>query len=126
MRINLKQSDLFWTRDGQRLGHPHRIHHRTSDLILVLALHACYVHAVSFKLGINYYIPLVYLGGRNRDHDRITLTAPTKRVQRKTWDRIPDIVAHGEAEWEELPGKPFEKARTKCQEDRYGAWTNRN
>jgi len=45
-------------------------------------------------------------------NDNINLTEPMKTVQENTWNRLPDYVAHGETECEDLPWKPFEKTQT--------------
>jgi hypothetical protein len=112
MEIELKQSDEIWTKDDQRLGHPHRLYHRIRDINPALQLYADYVHVVSFEMGFDYYIPLSFLNGRNPDNDHITLKVPMKTVYKNTWNRIPDFVVHGDVEWEDLPGKPFDNIQT--------------
>jgi len=108
MEIELKQSEEIWTKDGQKLGRPHRLYHRIRDVNTSLRLYADYVHIVSFDLGMHFYIPLDFLDGHSPDNDHVSLTVPMKTIQKNTWDRIPDFVAHGEAEWEDLPGNPFD------------------
>ena len=112
MEIELKQSDEIWTKDGQKLGHPHRLYHRIRDINTALQLYADYVYVVSFEMGIDYYIPLDFFDGHNPGNDHVTLTLSMKTVQKNTWNRLPDFVAHGEAECEDLLGKPFDKERT--------------
>lgn len=112
MEIELKKSNEIWTKDGQKLGHPHRIYHRIRDINPALRLYADYVHIVSFELGIHFYIPLDFINDHNPGNEHITLTVPMKTVQRNTWDRLPDFVARGEAEREDLPGNPFDMTQT--------------
>ena len=45
-------------------------------------------------------------------NDHINLTEPMKTVQENTWNRLPDYVAHGETECEDLPWKPLDKIQT--------------
>ena len=45
-------------------------------------------------------------------NDHINLIEPMKTVQENTWNRLPDFVAPGETECEDLPWKPFDKIQT--------------
>jgi hypothetical protein len=58
--------------------------------------------------------------------DHINLTVPMKMVQENTWKRLPDFVAHGETEFEDLPWKTFDKTQIEIQEDSHGSWSNCN
>jgi len=59
-------------------------------------------------------------------NDHINLTELMKTVQENTWKRVPDFVAHGETECEDLSWKPFDKIQTEIQEVSHGSWANCN
>jgi len=106
--LYLKQTDEIWTKDGQLLGHPHRIYHRVKDVNPALKLYADCVHIVSFKMGIGFFVPTDFINDHNATNDHITLTVPMKKVQKNAWDRLPTFVAYKQARCEDLPGKPFD------------------
>ena len=101
-QLQLYKFDEIWTRDGYLLGEAYNLCHRTQDIDPVLQLYATYLYVVSFDIGDDYYVPLDFIAGREPD-GRVTLAVTMKQVQNRTWTRIPDFVARGQARHEALP-----------------------
>lgn len=102
MSIDVKRGEEVWTSDGNRLGTARRLHHRQEEIDPELELYATYLHVVSFDLGDDFYVPTDYIDGRD-ENGRVLITESMQKVQDHTWTRLPDFIAQGEDEEEELP-----------------------
>ena len=105
MDLQLTQSDMVYSKDGEKLGNPHCIRRRLdpSEADPDLQLYEAYVHVVSFDMGEDFFIPSDFFAERNPTDRRVTLALPFKKIERGNWMRMPDFVARGQAEKELLP-----------------------
>ena len=106
MAVEVTQSDQVCTREGYPLGQAHSLYHRTPAAEPAdpeLKLYPTYLYVVSLDIGDDYYIPTDFIGGRDPESNRVTLTATMADVMDETWSRIPDFVARGQAHEEILP-----------------------
>jgi hypothetical protein len=101
MNLKINKFDEIWTADRLRLGLAERIYHREEGVNPDLELYSSYLEIDNFDLGYNIYVPLDFI----RDHEAkgIELTVTFEDVQKNTWARTPNFIAHGEARMEELP-----------------------
>ena len=105
MAIELTQSDEVCTSDGHRLGQAHALYHRTPAAEAAdpdLKFYPTYLYVVSLDIGDDYYVPADFVAVRDPESNRVTLTATMADVMNKTWSRIPNFVARGQAREEVL------------------------
>ncbi|HEX6386481.1 MAG TPA: hypothetical protein VF177_17555 [Anaerolineae bacterium] len=106
MTVELKRLDEVWTKDGERLGQARLLYHRTAAAEPAdpdLKLYPAYLYVVSLEVGDDYYVPTLFIAGRDPGTNRVMLTATMADVMEETWSRMPDFVAHGQAREEALP-----------------------
>ena len=94
--------DEVWTADEQKLGLAHHLYHRTDEVNPELEYYASYLEVESFEIGEIYYITTDFVAGRDPDLRRVTLAVDLKTVLKRTWARMPDFIAHNNAEKEAL------------------------
>ncbi len=101
MNLKINKLDEVWTADHIRLGLAERIFHREEGVNPDLELYGSYLEIENFDLGYNIYVPLDFI----HDHETmgVGITVTFEDVQRNTWSRTPNFIAHGEARTEELP-----------------------
>ncbi|MCI0398656.1 MAG: hypothetical protein L0332_34205 [Chloroflexi bacterium] len=100
--MSIKKLDQVYTKDNRHLGKAHRLYHRTTEIRPKWEHYATYVHVESFELGDDFYVPTDFVAGRDPQTGYIILTVTGKKVENKTWTRLPDFILRGEARKEEL------------------------
>jgi hypothetical protein len=92
--MTVKANEEVWTRDGVRLGAARRWHYRPEEQISPAELlFASYLEVENFELGDVFFVPDVYLTGRDESSGRLLLDATMREVERRTWTRMPDFAA---------------------------------
>lgn len=100
METKISDATNVVTRDGRHLGLARRIFRRRQEINPQLKLYAAYLQTRSLESGEDYYIPTDFIAGN--EEGSIILTVDFNKVARETWSRMPDFVAHGDADKEEL------------------------
>jgi hypothetical protein len=102
MDLEIIKLDEVWTADSKKLGLAQSLFHRTKDINPKLLLYASYLEVESYEFGEIYYVPTDYVEGREPDTGRVMLAVDLQTVLKRTWARLPDFIAHGEAEKQDL------------------------
>ncbi|MBX3055510.1 MAG: hypothetical protein KF770_03470 [Anaerolineae bacterium] len=99
----LKRFATVWTADGVCVGEAVRLHHRTHDVNPELKLYPSYLECRSIEMGGNVFIPTNFVADYDPAAHKVTLSVNIRTVQRETWERAPDFIAHHISQVEELP-----------------------
>lgn len=91
-----------WTADDKQIGVAIRLHHRVHDINPALKLYATYLECMSVKMGGAVFIPTDFVADYDAATNKISLAVKMSTVQRETWDRTPDFIAHHTSHVEEL------------------------
>jgi hypothetical protein len=112
MTITIKDLDEVWTTDSYKLGMARCLHYRPEEQINPdEQLYAVYLEVENFELGDDFYIPLMYVLGRDEENGHILLSTSMKQVLNRTWSRMPDFVAKMEGRKECLPAAEEDTAK---------------
>lgn len=101
-RQGLKRFASVWTADDVQVGEAIRFHYRTHGVNPELKLYASYLETNSIKMGGPVFIPTLYIADYDPAADKVILAVSLSTVQKETWDRTPDFIAHRTSEIEEL------------------------
>lgn len=99
----LKRFAAVWTADGVCIGEAVRLHHRTHDVNPELKLYPSYLECRSIEMGGNVFAPTEFVDDFDPAAGKVTLSVTIRTVQRETWERAPDFIAHHMSQVEELP-----------------------
>jgi hypothetical protein len=104
MDISLTRSDAVYSKDGKLLGSPLFVAHRLDgdEVNPELDLYAALVRIVSRSLGTNFHIPTEFFASDDETNNQIKLSLTQKQIL-TYWMRLPDFVARGNFQREDLP-----------------------
>ena len=105
VRLSLKGLKRFaevWTADDVLIGEAMRLHHRPHDVNPELKLYACYLECRSIEMGGSVYIPTDFVADYDPAAQKVILSVTIRTVQRETWERAPNFIAHYTSQVEEL------------------------
>ena len=91
------------TADGVYIGEAVRLHHRTHDVNPELKLYPSYLECRSIEMGGNVFVPTEFVADYDPAANKVTLSVNIRTVQRETWERAPNFIAHHTSQVEELP-----------------------
>ncbi|HRQ36407.1 MAG TPA: hypothetical protein PLD25_00645 [Chloroflexota bacterium] len=99
----IKRFAEVWTADDVSIGEAIRLHHRTHNVNPDLKLYQTYLESKSIEMGGSVYIPTDFVADYDPAAGKVILAVNIKTVQRETWERAPDFIAHHTSQVEELP-----------------------
>lgn len=100
---DIKRFAEVWTADDKPVGQAIRLHHRTHDINPALKMYETYLESNSVKMGGPVFIPTDFITHYDPASGKVLLAVDMRTVQRETWDRTPDFIAHRTSKVEELP-----------------------
>jgi hypothetical protein len=103
MDFDIKKLEAIWTADSKKLGLAQYLLYRQDNINPDLQLYGSYLQVEDYEFGEVYYVPTDYIAGRDPDRGNVTLAVSFETVRQRTWFRMPDFIAHGEARKEFLP-----------------------
>lgn len=99
----LKRFADVWTADDVFIGEAVRLHHRMNEVNPELKLYSSYLECRSIEMGGNVFVPTEFVADYDLVADKVTLSVNIRTVQRETWERAPNFIAHHSSQVEELP-----------------------
>lgn len=103
MEESINKFEVIWTSEGKKLGLARHLFHRQRDINPKLQLYATYLEVEDFEHGEVFYVPTEFIGERDPESGKISLTVSFNKVMNRTWFRMPDFIAQGESREETLP-----------------------
>ncbi|MCI0394894.1 MAG: hypothetical protein L0332_17090 [Chloroflexi bacterium] len=103
MELDIKRLEEVWTADNKKLGLAQSLFHRLGGVDPELGFYDTYLEVENFEYGDDYYVPTDFIKGRDPKTGRVMLSISLQKVMERTWSRLPDFVAHGQARKELLP-----------------------
>ncbi len=99
----LKRFAEVWTADDVYIGEAVRLHHRPNEVNPELKLYPSYLECRSIEMGGYVFVPTEFVADYNPAANKVTLSVNIRTVQRETWERVPNFIAHHTSQVEELP-----------------------
>jgi hypothetical protein len=103
MELDIHKLDAVWTSDEKRLGLAQHLFHREHDINPDLQLYASYLEVGNYDYGEVYYVPTDFIAGQESHTGNIKLSVSFDHALKRTWFRMPEFVARGEARQQQLP-----------------------
>lgn len=109
--MDIKALDEVWTSDGDKLGVAHSWYYRPDGEVHPGdRLYAAYLGVNNFELGDDFYVPDVYIAGREEESGRVLLAVTSRQIANLTWNRKPNFIAHQRGRAARLPAKSAQAA----------------
>lgn len=105
MTLEIRASVPVYTADDEWVGDAFRLYKRLKDVNPQLKLYAYYLKVVNLRIGEDFFIPTDFIERYDAQTQRLVLRLTAKKMMQETVSRMPDFVAHGEAEVVPLPAE---------------------